>query len=359
MNTRAAFVGIASAPLLLVSVALGAPERRSVSTDHLILSNLVGEVRVEKADGTTFDVEVSILGRDAAASGVRVEVKEGEPAHLIVRFPTDKEDRFVYPAIGKGSRTTIRQRDGAEDGEGLVDWIFSGGKGKVEIAGSGKGMEVWADVTVKVPAGAELEVLHGVGEITANGVAGNIRLDNQSGSVHALDIAGAVIIDTGSGGVSAEGVRGNLSVDTGSGEVEVDRCAGDEIAVDTGSGSVKVSAVTCKSLSVDTGSGEVRATELAAESASIDTGSGSVELILTLCGAGPYTIDTGSGGIELRLPAEASATIEADTGSGGIHADLPGVKILSKERDSISATMGSGRAKIELSTGSGSIRLIG
>lgn len=359
MKTPAALSATVCASLLLVSAALGATERRSVSAGRLVLSNLAGEIRAEKTSGPNFDVEVSILGRDAEASGIRVEVKEGDPAHLIVRFPTDKEDRFVYPAMGKGSRTTIRQRDGSGDGESLVDWIFSGGKGKVEIAGSGKGMQVWADVVVKVPVGAQLEILNGVGEITAAGVAGNLRLDNQSGSVHATDIAGAVIIDTGSGGVSAERVRGNLSVDTGSGSVEIDRCDADEIVVDTGSGNVKVSAVTCKSLSVDTGSGEVRATELAAESASIDTGSGSVELILVRCGAGPYTVDTGSGGIDMKLPADASATIEADTGSGGIRANLPGVKILSKEHDSISATMGDGKASISLSTGSGTIRLIG
>ncbi len=357
MRIHAAVLGLAvSASLLQVSAA-GAAEHHSIAANQLTLSNLVGEVRVEGGAGSAFEVDVSILGRDAATSGVRVEVTEGEPARLSIRFPTDKHDRFNYPKLGSGSSTNINARGGSAEKTALTDWIFSGGKGRVEVAGSGKGMEVWADVIVRVPAGATFEAYHGVGPMTAAGVQGNLTLDARSGSVDAREITGAVTIGTGSGSVKVQKVRGRLAVDTGSGGVDVTSCQGDEIAIDTGSGSVTAADLTCTHLSVDTGSGSVDAPRVAAESATIDTGSGSVDLHLLRCGAGPYSIDTGSGGIDLRLPAEASATIEADTGSGRVSANLPGIQILDKERDSLSARLGAGAAKIELSTGSGSIRL--
>jgi hypothetical protein len=75
--------------------------------------------------------------------------------------------------------------------------------GKVTVKGSGSGLEMWADVEVRVPSGATLSVRHGVGELRATGVKGELDMELRSGPVvvDAVDGDARVRIGTGSGGI--------------------------------------------------------------------------------------------------------------------------------------------------------------
>ena len=106
------------------------------------------------------------------------------------------------------------------------------------VKGRGNGLEVWADVTVGVPRGRELEVQHGVGRISAVDVKADLVLDSHAGPIEVTSVEGDVLCDTGSGSVKAHGVRGDLTADTGSGSVELvlDRMGDGKFVIDTGSG---------------------------------------------------------------------------------------------------------------------------
>jgi hypothetical protein len=351
--------------LVLVLVLLGAglypawaefQERRSFGADTLTVRNLIGEIQVRGHGGSSFEVRVNVKGSDASPERVRVESEDGSRGELAVVFPLDEERKYVYPKLGQGSRSTFSMSD---DGDSWLSKLMGEMlKRRITVSGSGSGMEVWADVEVLVPAGRTLVVKHGVGEIGAESVDGDLTLDTNAGSVTVRSIGGKLVVDTGSGRVSGEDLSGEATIDTGSGGVDVVRFTGDELNIDTGSGSVEIEQIDTRELVVDTGSGSVRAAAIRTDSANLDTGSGGITLRLDRMGPGDFNLDTGSGRIVLVLPVDASADVRASTGSGGIHIDLgEGVRIRQQDRDEVVFTVGGGEARIELDTGSGGIRI--
>jgi hypothetical protein len=347
-------------------------EQFTIAENELRLGNLIGEIRVEGHSGSAFEVDIHVQGTDASRDQIRVEQKDG--INLVVLFPVDREKRYVYPRIGKHSKTTFTTGN-RENGGWWKDLLGLLKGDKIEVRGSGKGVEMWADVTVKVPRGKKLVVRHGVGKTTAAATDADLALNSRSGSVEVDDHKGRLSVDTGSGGVRVSGAEGDVNVDTGSGHVTVENiegalnvdtgsggveifgCRGSEIFADTGSGGVRLQDVSSAELSVDTGSGGITATAVETKNVSLDTGSGSVELELSRLDKGDVHIDTGSGSIRLELPPTVSARVEASTGSGGISFDLDDYKMVSKSKHHKIIEIGDGDIRITLETGSGSIKV--
>ena len=321
----------------------------------LLISNLIGEVSVEGWSGRGYQVEVAVRGRDASRERVRIESDRGTRSRLAVVFPKD-ERRYVYPALGRGQRSiTVRRSDSSDSWLRELLSAFSGRR--IRVSGRGNGVEIWADVVVRVPDGGELRLEHGVGDVEAREVEADLELDVSAGKVAGEGLRGSILVDTGSGSVELTAVDGPIRIDTGSGPVRLQSADAPEVSIDTGSGTVTLSGVRTEVLVVDTGSGGVNAEGVSADEAQIDTGSGTVVLAMDAMGDGRFDIDTGSGSITLLVPAAASAEVEADTGSGGIAVDLPGIRTLYRERDEMKFLVGDGRASVRLDTGSGRIRV--
>lgn len=333
------------AVLALGAGALEAQERYDVSGSEIAIYNLAGEVEVVGGSGSEVVVEVTRGGSDSEELSVEVgEVRGRETLRVI--YPSD---RVVYDRRGWRGSTELRVED---------DGTFGGHSGgdRVRVSNSGRGLEAWADLRIIVPAGRDVSVYLAVGEITAQDVDSDLRLDTHSGAVNARGIRGDLLVDTGSGSVTVDDVTGSLSVDTGSGGVEVNNVDGGEVAIDTGSGGVSGYGITAGSVSVDTGSGSVELRQVGTAEVRIDTGSGSVEVELTQ-DIDLLEVDTGSGGVTVRMPEDAGAEVEVETGSGGIDVDLP-LQIRSVRRDYLRGEIGDGDGRIVIDTGSGSIRLL-
>lgn len=347
--------------VFLRSAAAGDLQRHyTIDCEELQLINLIGEIRVEKSSGDDFIVDIEILGDDAEGDLIEVEQKEGKRSRLTIQFPTSKERKYVYPGLlGQNAKIDIREPKSSSRGDndnGFLSAIFNSGR-KIRVSRRGSGIELWVDVTIKVPEGRSLIVRHGAGDMFAEGVEANLILDSSHGMISVTNHIGELSADTGSGHVELKNIKGDVNIDTGSGSVEASACTGGNFKADTGSGSVKVRDIDCEYLDIDTGSGRVRATGIHTDGARIDTGSGSVTLVLDDMGDGSFKIDTGSGGIELVLPDKPSAQITADTGSGSITTSIDGVRIKGRSRDHISFTLGDGAARIVLDAGSGSIHI--
>ena len=325
---------------------------------ELLVSNMIGRIEVKEGSSDAFQVFVTVRGDDATEDLLKFVTEDGSKSALAIKFPLDDHTRYTYPDLGSNSSATITFHESSDSGGSWLKKVFSGfGGKKVTVKGKGNGLELWADVTIEVPARRALEIRHGVGEIQVVGVEADVNLDIHSGSIRVEKLKGDLLADTGSGRVTALGVEGDVNIDTGSGRVQVSQCRGAEVLVDTGSGSVELETVSCKYLLVDTGSGRVEAKGIKADKAKIDTGSGSVFLQLDRMGDGRFVIDTGSGGIELILPADASARILADTGSGSVRNKVDGADVAVAERDELEMTVGAGTAKVTLDAGSGSITI--
>lgn len=352
-------VGILPAVALVALALLTAgPARAEFEETHrfgsgpLTVNNLIGKVDVVGGSGSEIEVTVKVRGRDGTRDNIEIE-KDGN--ELSVRFPIDGNRKYVYPELGRG-RTTFSPDRGGDSWLGSVLGSLRGGK--ITVTGSGSGMQVWADIEIRVPSGRDVTVKLGVGKATAEDVSGDITLDTASGHVNARNVRGNLVADTGSGHVVVEDIDGDLLADTGSGHVEARRIRGGDVRIDTGSGHVEAEDIDCTKLVIDTGSGHVNAARVRADSALIDTGSGGITLELDRIGSGTYELDTGSGRIRLTLPRGASADVIAETGSGGIHLDLDeAVELRYKERDEVRFVIGGGAAKVKLDTGSGGISI--
>lgn len=354
------FLLLAILAALLASTAAAGEFERTFTFDskEMKVGNMIGEVAIVQAAGDEFRVTANVRGKDASEELLVFVTSEGSKGELVVAFPIDDHRKYVYPALGPNRKSTMSfNNDDAQESSWLKK-VFSGMSGKkITVRGDGNGLEVWADLTIEVPAGRVLIVKHGVGTIGATDLRADLDLDISSGSITSQNIEGDFSADTGSGSVQASGIQGNVNVDTGSGDVDLAQITGQKVLVDTGSGSVVVAEIACTELNVDTGSGQVKARTVGADQATIDTGSGSVHLQLDRMGAGKFLIDTGSGGITLTLPEDASARISADTGSGGIDNQITGGVIKSKDRHELEMTVGEGEARVILDAGSGSITI--
>lgn len=347
---------IACLPSLLAVPSAGAAEitrEFTFATTDLYVGNLIGAIDVRQGQGDAFKVTVNLRGDDMSADRITLEQ---ESDALRIRFPLEKHDSYVYPAMGRGSRCTFSIHDQDTNEKSWLRRTFAMLSGnRVTVRGSGNGLEMWADVTVEVPAGRTLTLRHGVGEVTAADLRADLDLETNVGGIGVERLVGDLRADTGSGNVRATDVEGDLDVDTGSGDVELRDCVADLAKVDTGSGEVEVSGLRCSTLDIDTGSGGVTATGVAADEAKIDTGSGQVTLRLDRMGDGRFVVDTGSGDVELELPQTASAKIVADTGSGDIDSRVPGAHFEKLDDGSRRLVVGDGSADVTLDTGSGSV----
>jgi lia operon protein LiaG len=343
---------IVAAPMLLAPIATAtgqATERRAVTGGAVAIYNLAGRLSVVGGGGSDVVIEVTRGGSDAARLRIATGAR-GQWQTLRVIYPSD---RIVYPALGGwGSRTSLHVDD-----EGYFnDSGDRGGRDRVEIRGSGSGMEAWADLRVIVPRGKRVAVHLAAGEATVANVDGDLEVDVSAASITTEHTRGRLRLDTGSGTVRVADAQGTVDLDTGSGSVTVTDVRGDELRMDTGSGSITGRNIEVSSLTADVGSGGIRLSGVKAARLSLDTGSGATDVEM-LTDVEDVTVDAGSGPVSLRLPANAGAEVDIETGSGGIETDFP-IEVTRLERNSLRGRLGDGKGRIRIDSGSGRVRLI-
>ncbi len=311
-------LGLLPLAALLAAPVTAQSTRYTLKGDSVAVYNLVGELRVEPASGSDVTVELTRGGADAARLEVQTGPLRGRET-LRVIYP---DDLISLPEWGRGWNTTLRVRDDGTFGEEYgrherAGWFREGRE--VRITGRGRGMEA--------------------ADVAADRTRGTLKIATGSGNVDLRDAAGDVALETGSGDITAANMRGTrLRLETGSGNVTLTGAQAPDLHVETGSGDVTVSGAQGDDLSFETGSGNV-----------------DVELRATFQS---LRIETGSGDVTLKVPPSMSAQVDLDTGSGDI--DLGGLTIQVRrlEQDHITGTIGDGRGRLSIETGSGNVRLV-
>jgi lia operon protein LiaG len=353
----AAHLGLAVAPLLLMAPSLAAQSNDyTLRGERVAVYNVAGDLRVEPGTGRDVEIRVSLRGRDASRLRVETGTVRGLPT-LRVIYP---DDDIIYDGGESGSsrrssmETRIRDDGTWGNNNGRDGWLRDGRR--IRVRSSGRGVEAWADIVVRVPEGQSADSYLLVGSLSANGVRGNLRLDAGAARVTADRVTGVLHVDAGSGSVLLRDIRGSqLVVDVGSGSITAEDLRVDRCTFDTGSGRVSGSNVACEVMNADTGSGTVRFAALSSNDITVDTGSGGVSLDLTRA-ARNLRVESGSGGVTLIMPDGANATVDIETGSGGITTDFP-IRTNRVERRALHGSIGDGSGRIMIDTGSGSIRL--
>lgn len=348
--SRALGAALATSLFLLQPQSVSAQASGTYTLTGGIVSvyNLAGVVDIQ--GGNTSGVRVEVQAGGADANELVVETGPiGDAETLRVIYPSDRV--YYRGSNGFHGNTEISVRDDGTFSDHGSRW--RGGR-RIRISSRGSGLDAHANMRITVPVGQRVNVYLGVGELTVDNVDGNLNVDTGSGRVRSTRTKGILTIDTGSGSVDVRDAEGDVSVDTGSGSVDVTNVRGQRLSVDTGSGSVSGGTIDVRSLEIDTGSGGITLNALSTVDALLDTGSGSVELDL-MRDIDNLEIDTGSGGVTIVHTADLGAELSLESGSGGIDFDTP-VTVRRFDRSSLTGSIGDGRGRIHIDTGSGSIR---
>jgi hypothetical protein len=170
----------------------------------------------------------------------------------------------------------------------------------------------------------------------------------------------ALDIHTGSGDITSQGVEGQMALTTSSGDVTTDGGNG-QITLATSSGSVSASNVSGR-LQLSSSSGDVSATNASATSDStFQTDSGDITYHGALAPSATFGFDTGSGSVSLTLPSSSSFQVRATTDSGSIDSEFSTVSVQSGDGSGAAANGMVGNppfAQINIQVSSGNIRLL-
>lgn len=338
---------------LALVAAPAAAQSYSLTGDRVAVYNIAGSVTVTGGSGSAVKVQVDPAGSDARQLKVETGPVRGAET-LRVIYP---DETIIYAALGRGSNTQMNIRaDGTWGNFGKEKWSNRDERRKVNIRGSGSGVEAYADLKVTIPAGKTVGIFTGVGRVDISNVDGDLMVDVGSADITARDTKGELSLDTGSGDIKVDNVQGDINLDTGSGNVVLTGAKGSTVNIDTGSGDVTGTDVEVTHTEIDTGSGSIRLDGLTTTRLSLDTGSGDIRANLRTT-PDDTDIDTGSGNVILRLPSDASAMVDLDTGSGEFTLELP-LTVTHKEESNLKGKLGSGRGRINIETGSGDISLL-
>lgn len=232
-------------------------------------------------------------------------------------------------------------------GENVEKLEIRGDEHRLEISVEPKDMahghlhgHVEAELTIKVPAGASVEVDAVSAKLTVDGLAGGAKLES---------VSGAVTVSGRPSSLAAESVSAEVTVAFAPDRSQLESVSG-TIEVADGTGSLEASNV----------SGTINVKGGQFDSADLETVSGAIHWDAAIAGRGPFDMESMSGAVDLSVPASIAADFEVSTFSGGITSDLgPAPERTSKYTPGkeLKFVAGSGGPRVSLSSFSGSVRI--
>jgi DUF4097 and DUF4098 domain-containing protein YvlB len=212
------------------------------------------------------------------------------------------------------------------------------------------------DLVIHVPENSNI-AFRGVSvDVDANRVRGNVEIGVVSGDVDANGGTERIVLQTVSGDIDVREVTGRIKVKTVSGDIESYNSVGESI-YGTVSGDILVEGGG-EDLKVETVSGDIEILRTDFVDVSGHSVSGDVDVRGNLKPKGVVEFDNVSGSIRLGLQGTVNARIDLETGSGSIRNRLSDDKPKASKyvRDeSLRFTLGDGTGEIVLSTRSGDI----
>lgn len=198
-----------------------------------------------------------------------------------------------------------------------------------EEPGSAQPHEVEANFQLVVPEETELQLRTQTGLILVEQVSGDMKLQSVAGDVHLKEVSGYVIVKTASGSLVCTGCTGKLDFNSISGSAQILQSSPTGLNLMTTTGNILYD-------------GEFRR-------------------------MGLYTMNSGRGLVEVRFSRGDSFDLKASTYRGTVDNQAPEAfqpdthgkhKSIGSMAHSLLVTMGQGSARVEVSSYSGTIRIV-
>lgn len=251
----------------------------------------VARVEVRSDDGP-----IEVRGTSASEVVVKVYRRARGPSR---RAAAELLEGWVAEAhqVGRTVRVEARRREGRHRNWGRA----------------------WAEIEIRVPRRADLQLETRDGRIEMDDVEGTIELASGDGALHLRDVKGELKLRASDGSIQGYGLSGDLDASTGDGRIRLEGSFSGLRAV-TSDGSIQVHCENALPLSRD------------------------------------WLLRSSDGSIELTLPRDVSAELAASTGDGRIRSDLS-LRDEKKSRDHLRGKLGDGGRLILIKTSDGGIRL--
>lgn len=226
-----------------------------------------------------------------------------------VRVTTGRANEIRVEAIKR-----VRHRD-VEEGKRLLGLL------RIEVTQVGSRLEVRTvyprttgnrslssnvDYTITVPVTAAVAVKTVSGDVSVNGVRGEVRAETISGDVDVVATPNLAIAKTVSGDVRARDIGSPTS-----------------LMLSTVSGTVIATALKVRTLEAGSVSGGVELSNLQVERLQAKTVSGDIAFDGTLARGGRYEFHAHSGNVRIGLASATGFELDASTFSGSIRSDFP------------------------------------
>ena len=211
-----------------------------------------------------------------------------------------------------------------------------------------------ARYAIRVPANFNADLDTSGGDISANGLSGNIKVDTSGGDLTFGQMHGDIQADTSGGDITAKNCDGATNLDTSGGRIEVTGGSG-KLNVDTSGGNVTV-LNRVGDARVQSSGGKLRLGNISG-TLNAETSGGSVSAILPSPVAGDVRLETSGGSITVVTPSNAALTIDAETSAGSVRSDLP-ISGVRADSDSLKGTLNGGGTKLVLRSSAGSIEIV-
>lgn len=348
------------------------------------VENLVGAVQVSQGSGPLQVTATVVAGgknqasAQALANTIKLDVRRSDGQVLVhVDYPVDQHDRYEYFP----THPDQEPRAEAHVFGVAISSSFSRSSSSLTYQGhdvqvyqnQSAGVPLHVDLAVKLPAGANTELVNHIGRISAKDLKNNLTLQSNSGDISTQGITGALDIKsgsgdvlvaqqqgqvglhTGSGDVKARQVTGDMDLHTGSGDIEGHGLHGNSLVLATGSGDIDLADIS-GALKLRSGSGDITADRVEkVPDARINSGSGDIELRGNLAGLQGFDLQTGSG--DVTLTTSSPPSVHLDINASDIQAHWSGIRNAQSDPRHFSGDVGAATGQGRIRTGSGNVSL--
>ena len=200
----------------------------------------------------------------------------------------------------------------------------------------GRGPARAIEYRITVPVGVDLEL---------SGVHTDVSVEGTRGAISVETVQGDVRVQGGSGVISLRSVEGDVTLSGAEGRIDVSS-VNEDVRVTDVSGD----------LTAETVNGDLVLDQVESGDVDASTVNGNVEYTGTIRDGGRYSIATHNGDITVAIPEGSNVTVSVASFSGDFESAFP-VQLTETRRKRFTFVLGSGKARMELESFSGTIAL--
>ena len=206
----------------------------------------------------------------------------------------------------------------------------------VSVNGGGRHGPSTTNLRLTVPAGMDLELSTKSGDVSVDGVKGEVSVESVDGNITVRGGVGLISLHSVDGELELSGARGRMDLNTVDGSIKVSDAAG-EIRAETVDGEIILDGVDAPG----------------AEATSVD---GNIEYRGTIKEGGRYHFNSHDGNVTVTVP-DLNAAVSVSTFSGDFQSDFPVTLTGRTSSKRMNFTLGNGSARLELESFDGTIAL--